>query len=117
MMSFACAAVIFGSFSSCPAVAVLRLTLAATGVVALPVVWGLPVVTEGPAAGEAGFGSWANAGADIAAAIIAANRTRCMDMNVNPLLCRKPNASFERALRPLVSQFRCSEQGILAASD
>ena len=79
MIAFASVEVIFGSFSSCEAVAVLRFSLAVTGAVAAPLVAGLVVFTEGPL-GDTGFFSSAKAGADTAAAISAANRMRCVDI-------------------------------------
>ena len=95
-----------GSFSSCPAVAMLRLSLAVTE--AVPVVAGLPAVTEDPVGGaDVGFFSSAKAGAEMAAVISAANRTRCMDMDENPWLCRALALHFwARAFAAVVSQFR-----------
>ena len=72
MIAFASVEVIFGSFSSCEAVAVLRFSLAVTGAVAAPLVAGLVVFTEGPLVeGDTGCFSSAKAGADTAAAISA----------------------------------------------
>src|SRR3981189_2326304 len=93
---------IWDTLSSSAAVAVLRLTLAATGDVAAPVVVGFAgAAAEGAGcAGGVGGVPWARAGMDRSASIEEGTRTRRVNISVVPLFFPLARAQVFSARKP-----------------